>query len=140
MSSLREFLLDCFFQMAKLLTIAYSSDVQVPLKQFIMDNPLHIPPDAQYSRPERGVSLMSKLHCLKHSNHFWHVLSARVFSTDGRNVSGSFCSSGASIELVKKTVSEMFIFINLTLHSFGPENFVPLVPIGKLQESFKEEN
>jgi hypothetical protein len=29
-----------------LLTIALSSDGQVPLKQFIMDNPLHIPPDA----------------------------------------------------------------------------------------------
>jgi hypothetical protein len=25
------------------------------------------------------------------------------------------------------TVLEMFIFLNLTLHSFGPENFVPLV-------------
>jgi hypothetical protein len=24
-------------------------------------------------------------------------------------------------------VSEMFIFLNLTLHSFGPENEVPLV-------------
>jgi hypothetical protein len=42
------FLLDCFLQMAKLLTVAFSSDGQVPLKQFIMNNPLHIPPDAQH--------------------------------------------------------------------------------------------
>jgi hypothetical protein len=69
MPSTRAFLLDCFLQMAKLLTIAFSSDGQVPLKQFIMDNPLHIP-------PERGVSLMSKLPCLKRANHFWAVLSA----------------------------------------------------------------
>jgi hypothetical protein len=59
-----------------LLTIAFSSDGQVPLKQFIMDNPLHIPPDAQHGRPERGVSLMSKLPCLKRANHFWAVFSA----------------------------------------------------------------
>jgi hypothetical protein len=39
-------LLDCFLQMAKLLTIAFSSDGRVPLMQFIMDNPLHISPDA----------------------------------------------------------------------------------------------
>jgi hypothetical protein len=39
-------LLDCFLQTAKSLTIAFSSDCQVPLKQFIMDNPLHILPDA----------------------------------------------------------------------------------------------
>jgi hypothetical protein len=58
------------------LTIAFSSDGQVPLKQFIMDNPLHIPPDAQHGHPESGVSLMSKLPCLKHANHFWAVLSA----------------------------------------------------------------
>jgi hypothetical protein len=31
-------LLDCFLQAAKLLTIVFSSDGQVPLKQFIMDN------------------------------------------------------------------------------------------------------
>jgi hypothetical protein len=53
-----------------LLTIAFSSDGQVPLKQFIMDNPFHIPPNAQHGRPERGVSLMSKLPCLKRANHF----------------------------------------------------------------------
>jgi hypothetical protein len=34
-------------QTAKLLTIAISSDGQVPLKQFIMDNPLHIPSDGR---------------------------------------------------------------------------------------------
>jgi hypothetical protein len=53
--------------------------------------------------------------------------SNRVFSVDGTNVSGGLCSFGASIELVKKKVSEMFIFLYLTLHSFGRENFVPLV-------------
>jgi hypothetical protein len=36
-----------------LLAIAFSSDGQVPLKQFIMVNPLHIPPAAQNGRPER---------------------------------------------------------------------------------------
>jgi hypothetical protein len=46
MSSTRAYLLDCFLQTAKLLTIAFDSNGQVPLKQFIMDNPLHIPPDA----------------------------------------------------------------------------------------------
>jgi hypothetical protein len=51
MSSTRAFLLDCFLQTVKLLTIAFSSDGQVPLKQLLMDNPLHI-------SPERGVSLM----------------------------------------------------------------------------------
>jgi hypothetical protein len=45
-SSTRAFLLDCFLQTAKLLTIAFSSDGQVPLKQFIMDSALHSPPDA----------------------------------------------------------------------------------------------
>jgi hypothetical protein len=62
-----------------------------------------------------------------------------VFSVDGANVSGGLCSFGASIELVKK-VSEMFIFLNLTLHSFGPENFVPLVQIGTFQKGLIEEN
>jgi hypothetical protein len=84
-------------------------------------------------RPKRGVSLMSKLPCLKHANQFWAVLSARVFSVDGTNVLGGLCSFGASTELVKKKVSEKFIFLNLTLHSFGPENFIPLVQIGKFQ-------
>jgi hypothetical protein len=60
MSPTRAFLPDCFLRTAKLLTIAFSSDGQVPLKQFIMDNPFHIPPDAQHGRPERGVSLMLK--------------------------------------------------------------------------------
>jgi hypothetical protein len=46
MSSTRAFLLDCFLQTAKLSTTAFSSDAQVPLKQFIINNPLHIPPDA----------------------------------------------------------------------------------------------
>jgi hypothetical protein len=56
-----------------LLTIEFSSDDQIPLKQFITDNLLHIPPDAA---PERGVSLVSKLYCLKRANNFWAVLSA----------------------------------------------------------------
>jgi hypothetical protein len=50
-----------------------------------------------------------------------------VFSGDSTNVSGGLCSFEASIELVKMTVSEMFILLNLTLYSSGPENFVPLV-------------
>jgi hypothetical protein len=77
---------------------------------------------------------------LKHANHFCAVLSARVFSVDGTNVSGNLCSFGASIELIMKKVLEMFIFLNLTLHSFGPENVVLLVQIGKFQKSFIEEN
>jgi hypothetical protein len=66
-SSAWTFLLDCFLQMAKLFITAFGSDGQVPLEQFIMDNPLHIPPDA---------TLMSKLPSLKRANHFWAVLSA----------------------------------------------------------------
>jgi hypothetical protein len=58
MSSTRAFLLECFLQTAQLLTKAFSGDGQVPLKQFIMDNPPHIPTDAQHDRPERGVSIM----------------------------------------------------------------------------------
>jgi hypothetical protein len=101
MSSTRAFLLDCFLQTAKLLTIAFSSDGQVPLKQFIMDNPLHIPPDAQHGRPERRVSLISKL--LEAREPFWGCsFSNRVFSVDGTNVSGVLCSFVASTELVKK--------------------------------------
>jgi hypothetical protein len=65
--------------------------------------------------------------------------SNRVFSVDGTNVSGDLCSFGASVELVKK-VSEMLIFLNLTLHSFGPENFVPLIQIGNFQNGLIEEN
>jgi hypothetical protein len=61
-------------------TIAFSNDGQVPLKQFIMDNPLHITPDAQHGCPERGVSLMSKLPCLNCANHCWALLSAIEYS------------------------------------------------------------
>jgi hypothetical protein len=43
-------------------------------------------------------------------------------------------------ELVKKKVSDMFIFLNWTLHSFGPENFVSLVQIGKFRNGLIEEN
>jgi hypothetical protein len=63
-----------------------------------------------------------------------------VFFVDGKSVSGGLCSFGALIELVKKRVLDMFIFLNLTLHSFGPENFVPLVQIGKFQKGLTEEN
>jgi hypothetical protein len=80
---------------------------------------------------------MSKLPC---KPYLGCSDSNRVFSVDGKNVSGGLCSFGASIELVKKKVSEMFIFLNLTLHSFGRENFVPLVQIGKLKKSLIEEN
>jgi hypothetical protein len=62
--------LNCFLQMAKLLTIAFSIDGQVSLKQF------HIPRDAQHGCPEGGVSLISKSPWLKPENHFWAVLSA----------------------------------------------------------------
>jgi hypothetical protein len=58
--------------------------------------------------------------------------SNRVFSVDGTDVSDVLCSFVLSVELVKKKVSEMLIFLNLTLHSSGIENFVPLVPVGKL--------
>jgi hypothetical protein len=60
--------------------------------------------------------------------------SNRVLSVDGTNVLGGLCSFGASTELIKKKVSEMFIFLNLTLHSFSPENFVSLDQIGKFQK------
>jgi hypothetical protein len=57
-----------------------------------------------------------------------------------KNILGGLYSFGASIELENDKVSEMFIFLNLTLHSFGPENFVPLVKIGKFQKGLIEEN
>jgi hypothetical protein len=63
-----------------------------------------------------------------------------VFSVDGTNVSRGLCSFGASIGLVKKKASEVLIFLNLTLHTFGPENFVPLVQIAKFQKGLIEEN
>jgi hypothetical protein len=34
----------------------------------------------------------------------------------------------------------MLIFLNLTLHNFGPENVVPLIQIGKFQNDLIEEN
>jgi hypothetical protein len=64
--------------------------------------------------------------------------SNKVFAVVGTNVSGGLCSVGALIEFVK--LSEMLIFLNLTLHSFGPENFVPLVQIGKFQKGLIDEN
>jgi hypothetical protein len=63
------------------LTITFSSDGQVPLEQFIMENLFHSPPDAKHGRPDRGVPLMSKLPCLKRANHFLGCsFSSRVFS------------------------------------------------------------
>jgi hypothetical protein len=70
MSSTLAFFLDCFLWTAKLLTIANSSDGQVPLKQFMLDDPLDVPPDVQHCLARSGVSLMSKLPCLKRENHF----------------------------------------------------------------------
>jgi hypothetical protein len=34
----------------------------------------------------------------------------------------------------------MFIFLHLTLHGFGPDNFIPLVQIGEFQKGLIEEN
>jgi hypothetical protein len=109
------------------LSIALSSDGKVPLKQFIMDNPIHIPPDAV---PSAECHSCQTAFLEVHKPFVGCSFSNRVFSVDGTNISGGLCSFGASIELVKK-VSEMFILLNLTLHSFGPENFVPLVQSGK---------
>jgi hypothetical protein len=98
MSSTLAFLLDCLLQTAKLLTIAFSSNGQVPHKPFVINITFHIPPDVQHGRSEHGVSLMLKL--------FWAVY--------------------AALEALLK-VSEMFIFPNLTIHKSGLENFLPLV-------------
>jgi hypothetical protein len=104
-----------------------------------MDNPLHNPPVEQCGRLEGGVPLMTKLPCLKYANNFWDVLSAVVFSVDVTNVSGGLCSFGSSNKHIKK-VSELFIFLNVPLCSFGPENFIPLVQIRKFQKGLIEEN
>jgi hypothetical protein len=137
MSSTRAFLLDCFLQTAKL-TIAFSCVGQAPLEQFIMDNPIHIPPDA-HGRPERGVSPMSKLPCLKRSNHFRAVLSAIVFSVDGTNVSGGLCSFGASIELVKKKVWEKFNFLNFDTPQVWSRKFRTIRSNRKINKRFDRE-
>jgi hypothetical protein len=72
---------------------------------------------------------------------FWGCsFSNRVISVDGTNVSGGLCSFGALIELIKTKVSKMLIFLNLTFHIFGPENFVPLVQIRKFQKGLIVEN
>jgi hypothetical protein len=102
-----------------------------------MDNPLHIPPWLPRVQSVTHV----KIALLEARKPFLGCsFSNRVFSVDGKNVLGGLCSFGALIELIKKKVSEMFIFLNLTLHSFGPGNFVPLVKIGKFQKCFIEEN
>jgi hypothetical protein len=88
------FLLDCFLQKAKILTIAFSSDGQVPLKQFIMDNPFHIPPDVS-----RGQSVTHmKIALLEARKPFLGCsFSNRVFFVDGTNVSDGLCSFGGLI-------------------------------------------
>jgi hypothetical protein len=76
-----------------------------------------------------------KIALLEACKPFWGCsFSNRVFSVDDTNVSSGLCSFGASIELIRKKVSEMFIFLNLTLHSFAPENLVPLDQIGIFQK------
>jgi hypothetical protein len=45
-----------------------------------------------------------------------------------------------SLNCTCKEGAEMFIFLNLTLHSFGPENFVPLVQSRKFKKGLIEEN
>jgi hypothetical protein len=106
MSSIRAFLLDCFLQTARLLITAFSSDGQVPLRQFIIDNPLHIPPDASPSA-ECNSCQNFLLETLK--RFLRCTFSNRAFSVDGTNVSGGLCRFGVLIEHVKKKVSEMFI-------------------------------
>jgi hypothetical protein len=130
MSSIQAFLLDCSLQTAKLLTTTFRSDGPVPLKQFIMDNPIHIAQNAAPSAASLLEPLKPFLGC---------SFSNRVFAVESTNVSGSLCSFGTPIELVKKEASEMFLFLNLTLHSFGPENFVPLFQIPKFQKGLIDE-
>jgi hypothetical protein len=138
MLSTRAFLLDFFLQMAKLLAIAFSSDGQVPLKKFIMDISLHIPPETPPRA--RSVNRVNTALPEAHKPFLGCSFSNRVFSVEGTDVLNSLCSFGASTELVNKKVSEMFIVLNFTLHSFGPEHFVPLVVIEKFQKGLIEEN
>jgi hypothetical protein len=127
------FLLEFFLLTAKLLTVEFSSDGQVPLKQFFMDNPTRCttwPPRVQSVTHVKTALLEASKPFLGCS------FSNGVFSIDGTNVSDDLCSFGGLIEHVKKKVSEMFIFLNLTVHSFGPESFVPLVRIRKFPKRF----
>jgi hypothetical protein len=55
MSLTLAFLLDCLLQTANLLTISFSSDGQVPLKQFIMDNPRGISTEPLSSNDRRDT-------------------------------------------------------------------------------------
>jgi hypothetical protein len=93
-------LLDCFLQTAKLLTIASSSDGQVPLKQFIMDNPLISHQMVGWPPRARSVThvKIAFLEALK--PYLGWSFSNIVFSIDGTNVSGGVYSFGTSIELV----------------------------------------
>jgi hypothetical protein len=70
---------------------------QAPLKQFIMDNPLHIPPGAQHCRARSGMSLV-KIALLEVRKPFLACsFSNRVFSIDSTNVLGGLCRFGGSI-------------------------------------------
>jgi hypothetical protein len=132
--STRAFLLDCFLQTAKMLTMAFSSDGQV--KQVIMAKPSishQMPPLARSVIHVKIALLEARKPFL---GLFQHSFSTRVLSVDRTSVSGGLFSFGASIELVKKNLPEMLTFLDLTLHSFGPKHFAPLVQIGKFQESF----
>jgi hypothetical protein len=140
-SSTRAILVYFFLTSAKLLTIAFSSDGQVPLKQFIMDNPPPYPTRFTTWPPRARSVIHVKIALLEARKPFLGCsFSKRVFSVDGTNVSGDLCSFGASTELVKKKVSEMFIFLNFTLHSFGSGNFIPLFQIEKFENGLIEEN
>jgi hypothetical protein len=103
-------------------------------------SPLYRASCTKWPRRSRSVTYV-KIALLEERKPFLGCsFSNRVFSVDGTNVSGGLCSFGASIELVKKEVSEMFIFLNLTLHSFGPEKFIPIVQIRKFKNVMIEEN
>jgi hypothetical protein len=47
-----------------------------------------------------------------HKPFLGYYFSNRAFFIDGTNVLGGLCSFGTSNELVKRKVSEMFVFLN----------------------------
>jgi hypothetical protein len=57
---------------------------------------------------ERSVTHVKIALLEAHKPFLGYSFSKRVFSVDGTNVLGGLCSSGASIKLIKKKVSEMF--------------------------------
>jgi hypothetical protein len=139
MSSTRAFLLEYFLQTAKLLTVALISDGQGSSQAAHNGQSPPYPTRCTKLPPGARSVTHVKIALLQLRKPFLGCsFSNRVFSVDGTNVSGGLCNSEASIELVKKKVLEMLIFLNLTLHSFGPENFVSLVQIGEFQNDFIE--